>query len=89
MSPWTWKRTIYGMLRALPLAAVGLVVCTLVVPQSMAQGKADEDEFSRRTTQRRDSTGTESPSRVTETRSQDGKTRTQVIESPDIEGRYR
>ncbi|HSA93385.1 MAG TPA: hypothetical protein VLE48_10270, partial [Terriglobales bacterium] len=47
------------------------------------------DEFSRRTTQRRDSTGTESPSRVTETRSQDGKTRTQVIESPDIEGRYR
>lgn len=89
MPRWTWKQTNLRMLRALPLAATGLVVCTLVVPQGVAQSKADKDEFSRRTTERRDSTGTESPSRITETRSPDGNTRTQVIESPDIDGRYR
>ena len=63
---------------------------TLGALPAIAQSAAGEAEFSNRVTQRRDATGTEQPSRVTETRSQDGnrKTRTQVTEAPGLDGRY-
>ena len=78
------------MRRVLALAGTGLMWSVLAGPQAVAQSNAGEDEFSSRVTQRRDATGTEQPSRVTETRSQDGnrKSRTQVTEAPGLDGRY-
>ncbi len=78
------------ILRALALAGAGLMLSWLAGSQALAQSKADENEFSSRVTQRRDATGTQQPSRVTETRSQDGsrKSRTKVTEAPGLDGRY-
>ncbi len=72
------------------LAGMGLLWSALAVPEGAAQGKPGEDEFSGRVTERRDASGAELPSRVTETRSQEGnrKSRTQVIESPGPDGSY-
>lgn len=77
------------MRRVLTLAGTALMGM-LVSPHAVAQSKPGEDEFSSRVTQRRDATGTEQPSRVTETRSQSGNrtSRTQVTEAPGLDGRY-
>ena len=90
MLRWSGKQANQWMLRALALAGTGLIWSTLLAVQGAAQSKAGEDEFSSRVTQRRDSTGTELPSRVTETRSQEGnrKSKVQVIESPGLDGHY-
>lgn len=90
MPDWRRNQSSQWMLRALALAGAGLVWSTLLAPQGVAQSKAGEDEFSSRVTQRRDATGTELPSRVTETRSQEGnrKSKVQVTEAPGLDGRY-
>jgi len=63
----------------------------LLAPQGWAQSEAGGDEEpSRKVTRQRDLSGNVLPSRVTETRSQDGnrKTRVKVIESPGLDGSY-
>ncbi|MCI0404351.1 MAG: hypothetical protein L0212_12675, partial [Acidobacteria bacterium] len=90
MPEWSWEQASRLMQRALALAGASLIGTALLAPQGRAQSKGGEEEFSQRVTQRRDASGTEVPSRVTETRSQDGnrKSRTRVIEAPGLDGRY-
>ena len=72
------------------LAVAGLMWSILFASQVAAQSEAGESEPSQRVTQKRDSSGTELPSRTTEARSQDGnrKSKVQVVESPGLDGRY-
>ncbi len=90
MSQWKRKPAKRWMRWALALSGLFLGWSILVPLTAAAQSSTSDSEFSSRTTQRRDATGTEQPSRTTETRSQEGnrKTRTQVTEAPGLDGSY-
>ncbi|MGH9581072.1 MAG: hypothetical protein ACRD2R_08765 [Terriglobales bacterium] len=75
---------------ALVFAGAGLVLSLLPGLLAWGQTETEQSEPSKSVRQQRDSSGATLPSRVTETRRQDGnrKTKVQVIESPGLDGRY-